>query len=84
MNGGTTTAGDDRAQSARPVAPEPAATPQLVQVLASLDQRLQGVENWATNLTVSNDLFNLNRELEKAKTVQNRSAVRPTEKSPSN
>jgi hypothetical protein len=79
FDGGTTTQGDTRAAGAT-AAPEAAANSQLVQVLVNLDQRLQGVEEWAKNLTVSNDLLDLNRELEKAKKVQNRSAVRATEK----
>jgi hypothetical protein len=79
VNGGTTTEGDTRAAGAA-VAPETTANSQLVQVLAALNERLVDVEQWAKDLTVSNDLLDLSRELEKAKKVQNRSAVRATEK----
>jgi acyl carrier protein phosphodiesterase len=78
VNGGTTTEGDTRAAGGA-TSPE-AASSQLVQVLTSLDQRLLSVEDWAKNLKVYNDLLDLNRELEKAKKVQNQSAVRATEK----
>jgi len=78
FDGGNTTQGDTRAQGELPATDPASVSPQLVQVLASLDQRLQGVETWATQLTVANDLLDLSRELEKMKKVQNSSAVRKT------
>jgi hypothetical protein len=77
-DGGNTTQGDTRAQDALPAADQASGSSQLVQVLVNLDQRLQGVETWATQLTVSNDLLDLSRELEKVKKVQNSSAIRKT------
>ncbi len=75
-NGGTTTEGDTRAAGATGLvagtaAPDAATNQLLVQVLTNLDQRLQGVEQWATDLTVSNDLLGLSRELDKVKKAQN-------------
>ena len=85
-NGGTTTEGDTRAAGAAgavagTTAPDAATNQQLVQVLASLDQRLQGVEQWATSLEVVNDLLGLSRELDKVKKVQSSSSIT---KKPSN
>jgi hypothetical protein len=49
----------------------------ILQVLESLDQRFQGVEQWATTLEVVQDLFGLDRDLEKAKKVKQRGEIRP-------
>jgi hypothetical protein len=75
--GGPTTQGDTRAQTL-PAAPADQANTnqQLVQVLTSLDQRLQGVEEWATKLEVVNDILGMDRELAKVKKVQNKSAIK--------
>jgi hypothetical protein len=73
-NGGTTTEGDTRAAGAA-AAPEPAANPQLVQVLAELNQRLVGVEEWATQLEVVINLLDLDREQSKLKKVQASSSI---------
>ncbi|UOQ99916.1 hypothetical protein MUN81_10535 [Hymenobacter sp. 5317J-9] len=54
----------------------------LTSVLESLDRRLAGVEQWATQLEVVADPFILNRDLEKAKKLQSKSDIRP--KGPSN
>jgi len=78
VNGGTTTEGDTRAAGA---APETSTGSQLVQVLTSLDQRLQGVEDWATQLEVSLNLLDLDREqgkLKKVKASSNISASKPS------
>jgi hypothetical protein len=79
-DGGATTEGDNRAAESRPSQAAPAVTDQLVRVLTSLDQRLQGVEEWATQLEVHNDILGLDREMQKVKKVQNRAAVQPTQK----
>jgi hypothetical protein len=76
--GGPTTQGDTRAQGELPASDQAPGNAQLVQVLTNLDQRLQGVENWATQLEVINDIVGMNRELDKVKKVQNSSAVRAT------
>ena len=76
-NGGTTSEGDTRAAGAASGQADPVAatSQQLVQVLASLDQRLQGVEQWATQLEVVNDLVGLSRELDKVKKAQNNASI---------
>ena len=78
--GGPTTASDRRAPAAGAVdvEQEPEATHrQLVQVLASLDQRLQKVEDWPTQLEVVLDLLGLDRAQDKIKKVQAKQAIRP-------
>ena len=78
-NGGTTTEGDTRAAGSAGLvvgtAESAATTQQLVQVLASLDQRLQQVEQWPTQLNVALDLLQLDREQKKLAKIQNGSAV---------
>jgi hypothetical protein len=73
-NGGTTTEGDTRAAGAAG-APETTVNPQLVQVLAELNQRLVGVEEWATQLEVVINLLDLDREQSKLKKVQASSSI---------
>jgi hypothetical protein len=77
-DGGTTTEGDNRAAESRPGPAAPAMNDQLVRVLTSLDQRLQGVEDWATQLEVHNDILGLDREMQKLKKVRNSSAIKPS------
>lgn len=76
--GGPTSAGEVRATPAAGEG-EPAggaSQAQLVQVLASLDQRLSQVEQWPTQLEVVLDLLNLDREQQKLKKVQARAAIK--------
>ncbi|MGI4762326.1 MAG: hypothetical protein ACRYF0_16570 [Janthinobacterium lividum] len=78
--GGPTTAGDQRSAAADASAGElvgEASQAQLVRVLASLDQRLQQVEQWPTQLEVVLDLLGLDREQAKIKKVQAKSEIRP-------
>jgi len=77
--GGPTSAGDRRTASGE-LAGElagGASQSQLVQVLVSLDQRLQQVEQWPTQLEVVLDLLGLDREQEKLKKVKAKSAIKP-------
>ena len=78
--GGPTTEGDNRAASSPTRPAETAVNDQLVRVLTSLDQRLQGVEEWATQLEVVQDLLGLDRDMQKMKNVQNRAAIKPSER----
>ncbi len=48
---------------------------QLVQVLASLDQRLQGVEKWATELEVVQDVLGLDRDLDRVKKLKGKGGI---------
>jgi len=73
--GGTTTQGDTRAQGESLATDQAMGSSQLVQVLASLDQRLQGVENWATQLEVVIDLLDLDRKQTTLKKVQASSSI---------
>jgi hypothetical protein len=73
--GGTTTPGDARARAA--TGQDGVGQTQLVQVLASLDQRLAKVEEWPTQLNVVLDLLGLAKEQDKIKQVQSRSEIRP-------
>ncbi|MGI4760907.1 MAG: hypothetical protein ACRYF0_09390 [Janthinobacterium lividum] len=78
--GGPTTAGDRRTGAASGQAGEQegeASQAQLVRVLASLDQRLQKVEDWPTQLEVVLDLLGLDRAQTKIKQVQAKSEIRP-------
>lgn len=74
--GGPTTAGERR-PVATALPTDPAESAQLVQVLASLDQRLARVEEWPTQLNVVLDLLGLTKAQEKIKQVQSRSEIRP-------
>lgn|GEM_PF-6577851 len=47
-----------------------------MRVLASLDQRLQQVENWPTQLEVVLDLLGLDRAQARIKQVQAKSEIR--------
>jgi phage-related minor tail protein len=76
VEGGPTTAGERR-PAATELPTDPAEASQLVQVLASLDQRLARVEEWPTQLNVVLDLLGLARAQEKIKQVQSRSEIRP-------
>jgi hypothetical protein len=78
--GGPTTAGDRRPAVADPLVGEQeggASQAQLVRVLASLDQRLQQVEQWPTQLEVVLDLLGLDREQAKIKKVRAKSESKP-------
>jgi hypothetical protein len=76
--GGPTTAGDVRAgANPAPAGQDPAEQAQLVRVLASLDQRLQKVEEWPTSLEVVLDLLGLDRAQAKIKKVQAKSEIKP-------
>jgi len=75
--GGPTSEGDLRAAASSLRPAEPAVNEQLVRVLASLDQRLQKVEEWPTQFEVVLDLLGLDRAQQKIKQVQNRSAITP-------
>ena len=48
---------------------------QLVQVLARLDQRLQGVEKWATELEVVQDVLGLDRDLDRVKKLKGKGGI---------
>ena len=70
--------GGDAASRLASAAPVAGATDQrLVQVLESLDHRLQQVEQWPTSLDVVLDVLGLDRDLEKLKKVKSRSEIRP-------
>ncbi|MVN77755.1 hypothetical protein GO988_15585 [Hymenobacter sp. HMF4947] len=77
--GGPTTEGDRQGRAAGDVLASDDASggnQQLVQVLASLDQRLRLVEDWPTQLEVVLDLLGLERDQEKLKKVRTSSAIR--------
>ena len=74
--GGPTTAGESRS-AVTSLPTDQAEQSQLVQVLASLDQRLARVEEWPTQLNVVLDLLGLAKAQEKIKQVQSRSEIRP-------
>ncbi|MGI4864856.1 MAG: hypothetical protein ACRYFZ_13105, partial [Janthinobacterium lividum] len=80
--GGNTTEGDRRKSGGLPADQDDqaSANTQLVQVLASLDQRLRDVEQWPTQLDVVLDLLQLDREQKKLAQVRSGSAVKPTKK----
>ena len=78
--GGATTQGGSQVpsdESGRNPDEASATDRRLVQVLESLDKRLQGVEQWATTLEVVQDLLGLDRDLEKIKKVKRNSEIRP-------
>ncbi|TPG71972.1 phage tail tape measure protein [Hymenobacter nivis] len=77
--GGATSDGGSQAGPPVPAAPGPTAADanqdRLLQVLTSLDGKLQDVQDWATQLQVVNDLLGLDRDLKKVKQVQNKSGI---------
>ncbi|MFC7669266.1 hypothetical protein ACFQT0_19355 [Hymenobacter humi] len=73
-DGGSQAAAEEQAVGNRAGA---ASEQRLVQVLENLDRRLQGVEQWATTLEVVQDLFGLDRDLDKLKKVKAASEIRP-------
>lgn len=75
FDGGTTTPGDVRARAA--TGQDVDGQLQLVQVLASLDQRLAKVEEWPTQLNVVLDLLDLAKKQKMIEQVQGRSEIRP-------
>lgn len=72
--GGTTTPGDARARAA--TGQDGVGQSQLVQVLASLDQRLAKVEEWPTQLNAVLDLLDLSKKQKMIEQVQGRSDIR--------
>ncbi|WP_201979400.1 hypothetical protein [Hymenobacter rubidus] len=77
--GGPTSEGSSRASVDEwdVVVPKAAVNERMLQVLESLDKRLEGVEQWATTLEVVNDLLALDRDLEKIKQTKAKSEIRP-------
>jgi hypothetical protein len=65
------------ADESAPQADQPSSNQQLLQVLSSLDQRLQKVEDWPTQLEVVLDLLGLDRAQEKIKKVKTNSQIKP-------
>jgi hypothetical protein len=76
---GGPTSNDRAATSPAPAEPAEQANPnqRLVQVLDSLDQRLQKVEEWPSQLEVVLDLLGLDRAQEKIKKVKTNSQIKP-------
>lgn len=46
-----------------------------MQVLARLDERLMGVEQWATKLEVVQDLLGLDRDLDQVKKLKSKGGI---------
>lgn len=49
----------------------------MLQAITALNQRLLGVEEWATQLEVVNDVLGMSRQLDKLKTVKSKSEIKP-------